>query len=88
MVKPRGTTLVAARGDGRGLLARILQKKFLKGVPSLRLTGHLELFNLHLAEPLDVLEVLLRRVRETLDGVNASLEELLDIGRRDTVFLR
>lgn len=54
----------------------------------MRLTGHLELFNLHLAEPLDVLEVLLRRVRETLDGVNASLEELLDIGRRDTVFLR
>jgi hypothetical protein len=88
VVKPRGTTLVAARGDGRGLLAWILQKKILKGVPSLRLTGHLELFNLHLAEPLDVLEVLLRRVRETLDGVNASLEELLDIGRRDTVFLR
>ena len=87
MVKPRGTTLVAARGDGRGLLARILQEN-LKGVPSLRLTGHLELFNLHLAEPLDVLEVLLRRVRETLDGVNASLEELLDVGRRDTVFLR
>ena len=79
---------MAARGDGRGLLAWILQKKILKGVPSLRLTGHLELFNLHLAEPLDVLEVLLRRVRETLDGVNASLEELLDIGRRDTVFLR
>mmetsp|Transcript_9448 Transcript_9448/g.41381 ORF Transcript_9448/g.41381 Transcript_9448/m.41381 type:complete len:372 (+) Transcript_9448:1081-2196(+) len=50
--------------------------------------GHLELFNLHLAEPLDVLEVLLRRVRETLDGVNASLEELLDVGRRDTVFLQ
>ena len=57
-------------------------------MPRLGLTGDFELLNLHLAEPLDVLEVLLRRVRETLDGVNASLEELLDVGRRDTVFLR
>jgi hypothetical protein len=53
-----------------------------------RRTSSLELLHLHLAEALDVLQGLLRGVREPLDGVHARLDELLDVRRRDTVFLR
>ena len=55
---------------------------------SRQLTRSFELVHLHLAQAFDVFQRLLRSVRQPLHGVNTRLEELLDVGRRNAVFLR
>jgi hypothetical protein len=100
VVNPRGTTFKAAEVRAKGVCRRQTgafhrdkkrENVSMRGAKirrRARRTSSLELLHLHLAEALDVLQGLLRGVREPLDGVHARLDELLDVRRRDTVFLR